>query len=213
MANKHGIGITEEQKAKAIAALKKRATGKSFESLLRSEILSDIADPRASVGFGKRCAIRALLGLPEIMEVDYDLTFEQMMVNADLPESSMSKVLTKLGSKKIEFDFCGKLIFEYENVDFGRPVSTKVATDHIYKFDSEWSWHPFCIAQLLTYIKLHPERYYSNFVCALSKIVEIDGKQHVFAVGTLGKKPDLDLVPAHGHQWPKQFHFPKYRKV
>lgn len=213
MANKHGIGMTVEQKARAISALGKHTTTKKIEALLESGILSDLADPRASLSFGNRCALREIVGLPEIMEVDYGLTFEQMMDNAGLPESSKDKVLKKLGSININFDFRGKVIVEYEKVNFDWPVSTKVAVDHIYKSDSEWLWNPFCVAQLLVYIRLHPERFYSNFVCALGKFVEIDGKQYVFAVGTVDKKPDLDLVPAHGHQWPQGFNFPKFRQV
>lgn len=205
--------ITEEQKAKALLSLQRRATETSFDGLLSSNILADLADPRASVSLEKRSGIRALLGLPEIMEVNYDLSFEEMLVQAGIPQTSIIPVMAKLGSKKIEFDYRGKVIFEYADVGFGRSVTTKMAVDHIDGFDKEWAWHPFCIAQLLVYIRRHPERFYSNFVLAVGKTIELDGKQHVFGVGTVGGKPDLGILPAHGHTWDKKTRFPKSRKV
>lgn len=205
--------ITEEKKMRLVELLARRSNEKSLDTLLDSGILADMADTRADLSFGSRSVLRSIIGLPEIMEVDYDLSFEDMMIRANIPKISVDKVMKKLGSTKVVFDYSGKVVFEYENVGFAQPISTTLALDRIDKLDSEWTWHPFCVAQLLSYIQLHPERFYSNFVVALGKIIDIDGIPHVFAVGTVKKKPDLDLVPANGHKWKKEFNFPKCRLV
>ena len=211
MANNNKISI--EQKLKIETLVDKRATEGSLNVVLDSGILADLVDFRASIGATSRNSIREILCLPEIMVVNYELTFDQMMVQAGIPESCIRTIQTKLGSKIVTFDYRGSLTFEYEDVFFNQDISTKQAIEHIEKYDSKLKSNPFCVSHLLAYVKLHPDRIYSNIVLALGKTIEIDGKQHVFGAGSLKNKLTFDLIPAFGHRWNGKTRFPKCREV
>lgn len=158
----------------------------------------------------------------DTIEINYEMPFEGMLVNAGVPKYQRNKIFEQLGSKDLEFKYKTKQSFGIENVRFEDPMHSRAAAKFIRATSTdEVKWKPFDIEHVLEYFHKNPRRFEKGFVFATYRTFNVntgDKKNiimtpHIFMMGIDKGRPDLELVEDN-HEWAAvTSSFPKYCKL
>ena len=150
----------------------------------------------------------------KIIEVNYEMPFEGMLVQAGVPKHQRVKIIAQLGSKDLEFEYKTKRLFEFDDVHYKEPILSRIASRLIRATSTgETEWKPFDIEHLLAYFMKSPAKFKSDFVFASKRVYRVDGVPHIFMMGTDKGHADLELVK-DDHPWAANTsNFPKYHRL
>ncbi len=150
----------------------------------------------------------------KIIEVNYEMPFEGMLVLAGVPKYQREKIFKQLESKSVEFEFKTKRLFEVDDVHFNTPILSHSASKLIRATSTcETEWKPFDIEHLLAYYMKNPAKFKTGFVFASKKVYNVEGVPHIFMMGTDKGHADLELVKDDRPWVAITSNFPKYHRL
>lgn len=159
---------------------------------------------------------------PEIIEINYEIPFERMLVNAGILEYQRKKIIEQLGSKDLEFEYKTRQSFGIENVRFEERMHSRAAAKFIRETSTdEVKWNPFDIEHVLAYFIRNRKIFEEGYVFATHRTFNVNAgtkknifmTPHVFMMGIDKGLPDLELV-RDNHDWAaRTSSFPKYCKL
>lgn len=154
------------------------------------------------------------MAVRKIIEVNYEMPFEGMLVLAGVPKYQRVKIFAQLGSKDLKFEFKTRRTFEHEDVIFNMPILSSSASRLIRATSTgETSWKPFDIEHLLAYFTKNPSKFKAGFVFASKQTYAVEGIPHIFMMGMDKDHADLELVK-DDHPWSAlSSNFPKYHRL
>ncbi len=149
----------------------------------------------------------------KIIEINYEMPFEGMLVDAGVPKHQREKIFDQIGSRELKFPHKGEVSFTMQNFRFEKVTMSRAAEKYIRGHDTETKWKPFDIEHLLTYFKKDPTKFRSRLIFASRRTFDFKGVPHIFCMGIDKGHADLELVPDN-HAWaPHMSIFPGQRKV
>lgn len=149
-----------------------------------------------------------------IIEINYEMPFEGMLINAEIPRYQREKIFKQLGSKDLKFPHKGKVAFAIRNFRFkdctlSRTAAKCILTDN----SSEIPWKPFDIEHVLAYFEKNPSKFDHSFIFASRRTFDVEDSPHVFVLTKDKGRADLELVPDN-HAWaPQTSIFPGQSKL
>ncbi len=150
----------------------------------------------------------------KIIEVNYEMPFEGMLVLAGVPKHQRVRIIAQLGSKDLNFEFKTKRLFEVEDVNFNTPTLSRNASKLIRATSTgEVEWKPFDIEHLLAYYTKSPAKFKTGFVFASKQVYNVEGVPHIFMMGTDKGHADLELVKDDRPWAAITSNFPKYHRL
>ncbi|MBC7766822.1 hypothetical protein H7Y21_02410 [Arenimonas sp.] len=150
----------------------------------------------------------------QIIEVNYEMPFKGMLVQAGVPKHQRAKIFAQLESEELFFEFKTRRSFEIEDVNFNEPILSRKVSRLIRAASiGETEWKPFDIEHLLAYFMKSPAKFKSGFVFASKRVYGVEGVPHIFMMGTDKGHADLELVK-DDHPWAAvTSNFPKYHRL
>ena len=147
------------------------------------------------------------------IEINYEMPFEGMLVNAHVPRHQREKIFRQLGSKDVKFPHRKTVAFEIKDFRFRESTLSRTAAKYIRADDSEPPWKPFDIEHVLAYFQKNPKKFDHHFVFASRRTFDVGGVPHIFILIRNGDHADLELVPDN-HAWAAHTSiFPGQRKL
>ena len=147
------------------------------------------------------------------IEINYEMPFEGMLINAGVQKHQRKKIFEQLGSGDIKLPHKNTVAFEIKNFSFREPTLSRTAAKCIRADDSELPWKPFDIEHVLAYFQKNPTKFNHHFVFASRRTFDVGGVPHIFVMTKDKGHADLELV-LDNHAWaPHTSIFPGQRKM
>jgi hypothetical protein len=158
----------------------------------------------------------------DTIEINYEMPFEGMLINAGVPKHQRNKIFEQLGSRDLEFRYKTRQSFCVENVLFEEPMCSLDAAKFIRATSTrDVKWNPFDIEHVLEYFPKNPRRFEKGFVFPTYRTFPVNvGTEenmimvpHIFMMSLDKGRPDLELVKDN-HKWAaRTSSFPKYCRL
>jgi hypothetical protein len=160
---------------------------------------------------------RLIEGKIRRLEVNYDLSFEDMLKEAYIPKRQIDEIFRRLGGENIIFPGRkGKVKFEFANVHFLNNISIPVAAQRIREHGKPPRWEPIGVEHQLVYAINYPTEYRHNLVLAVSKtyISTVGSGSRIFCLGSERGHIDFELMHFHAaDEFRSTTFFPQCREV